>query len=379
MENAILDIQNVSVRFANGSAVQAVEQVSLSVFPSDKLCIIGETGSGKSILLLSVLRLLPASAVVSGDVCFHGQSLFALSPKQMDGVRGGQISYVPQGSGNGMNPLISVGFQVGEPLIAHRGMNKKRAIARAVELMRRFHLGREEELARQYPYTLSGGMRQRALIAMGISADAELLLFDEPTKGLDEARIRLVADTLNELDGQTMVCVTHDLSFARDVANRIGVMYAANLIEVADADELYAHPLHPYTRDLLAAMPENGLHFRPGYAPAHDDTRVTGCKYRMRCPNCSEKCAYRDRSITELIRPAVVVPDWARQDAGLAGDAKLDCYVDEDTHELTVVEADYAHDLSDVPPELLFALHQSGCCLSALEDALMEDDVIYDK
>lgn len=291
MENAILDIQNVSVRFANGSDVQAVEQVSLSVFPSDKLCIIGETGSGKSILLLSVLRLLPASAVVSGDVCFHGQSLFALSPKQMDGVRGGQISYVPQGSGNGMNPLLSVGFQVGEPLIAHRGMNKKRAIARAVELMRRFHLGREEELARQYPYTLSGGMRQRALIAMGISADAELLLFDEPTKGLDEARIRLVADTLNELDGQTMVCVTHDLSFARDVANRIGVMYAANLIEVADADELYAHPLHPYTRDMLAAMPENGLHFRPGYAPAHDDTRVTGCKYRMRCPTCSEKCA----------------------------------------------------------------------------------------
>ena len=259
MENAILDIQNVSVRFANGSAVQAVEQVSLSVFPGDKLCIIGETGSGKSILLLSVLRLLPASAVVSGDVCFHGQSLFALSPKQMDGVRGGQISYVPQGSGNGMNPLLSVGFQVGEPLIAHRGMNKKRAIARAVELMRRFHLGREEELARQYPYTLSGGMRQRALIAMGISADAELLLFDEPTKGLDEARIRLVADTLNELDGQTMVCVTHDLSFARDVANRIGVMYAANLIEVADADELYAHPLQPYTHDMLAAMPENGL------------------------------------------------------------------------------------------------------------------------
>ena len=134
-------------------------------------------------------------------------------------------------------------------------MNKKRSITRAVELMRRFHLGREEELARQYPYTLSGGMRQRALIAMGISADAELLLFDEPTKGLDEARIRLVADTLNELDRQTMVCVTHDLSFARDVANRIGVMYAANLIEVADADELYAHPLHPYTKMLLSAIP----------------------------------------------------------------------------------------------------------------------------
>mgnify|MGYP002538912594 CR=1 FL=1 len=295
MENAILDIQNVSVRFANGSAVQAVEQVSLSVFPSDKLCIIGETGSGKSILLLSVLRLLPASAVVSGDVCFHGQSLFALSPKQMDGVRGGQISYVPQGSGNGMNPLLSVGFQVGEPLIAHRDMNKKRAIARAVELMRRFHLGREEELARQYPYTLSGGMRQRALIAMGISADAELLLFDEPTKGLDEARIRLVADTLNELDGQTMVCVTHDLSFARDVANRIGVMYAANLIEVADADELYAHPLHPYTQALISAIPVADVRKKKKRVPLQGDVPSPakppeGCTFHPRCPRCTERC-----------------------------------------------------------------------------------------
>ncbi|MFR6026686.1 MAG: ATP-binding cassette domain-containing protein [Christensenellales bacterium] len=310
MENAILDIQNVSVRFANGSAVQAVEQVSLSVFPSDKLCIIGETGSGKSILLLSVLRLLPASAVVSGDVCFHGQSLFALSPKQMDGVRGGQISYVPQGSGNGMNPLLSVGFQVGEPLIAHRGMNKKRAIARAVELMRRFHLGREEELARQYPYTLSGGMRQRALIAMGISADAELLLFDEPTKGLDEARIRLVADTLNELDGQTMVCVTHDLSFARDVANRIGVMYAANLIEVADADG--CTPIRCIPIRAICSPPCGKRAAFPRLRLC-DDTRVTGCKYQMRCP-VQRKCAEMPPMATWTTTSEVLVcvkPSWS--------------------------------------------------------------------
>ena len=240
MENAILDIQNVSVRFANGSAVQAVEQVSLSVFPRDKLCIIGETGSGKSILLLSVLRLLPASAVVSGDVCFHGQSLFALSPKQMDGVRGGQISYVPQGSGNGMNPLLSVGFQVGEPLIAHRGMNKKRAIARAVELMRRFHLGREEELARQYPYTLSGGMRQRALIAMGISADAELLLFDEPTSALDPQLTQEVLCVIRQLaaEKRTMIVVTHEMNFARDVADRVIYMENGLVAEDGPAKEV---------------------------------------------------------------------------------------------------------------------------------------------
>ena len=227
MENAILDIQNVSVRFANGSAVQAVEQVSLSVFPSDKLCIIGETGSGKSILLLSVLRLLPASAVVSGDVCFHGQSLFALSPKQMDGVRGGQISYVPQGSGNGMNPLLSVGFQVGEPLIAHRGMNKKRAIARAVELMRRFHLGREEELARQYPYTLSGGMRQRAALIRTLVLDPDLLLLDEPFSALDYQTRLNVGDDIGQIirqEGKSAVLVTHDLSEAISLADRIIVL-----------------------------------------------------------------------------------------------------------------------------------------------------------
>lgn len=181
--------------------------------------------------------------------------------------------------------------------------------------MRRFHLGREEELARQYPYTLSGGMRQRALIAMGISADAELLLFDEPTKGLDEARIRLVADTLNELDGQTMVCVTHDLSFARAVANRIGVMYAANLIEVADADELYAHPLHPYTRDMLAAMPENGLHFRPGYAPgarryARDRLQISNALpelQRKMCRNAAD--GGRGRPQSEVLA-VCVKPSW---------------------------------------------------------------------
>lgn len=132
----------------------------------------------------------------------------------------------------------------------------------------------------------------------------ELLLFDEPTKGLDEARIRLVADTLNELDGQTMVCVTHDLSFARDVANRIGVMYAANLIEVADADELYAYPLHPYTRDMLAAMPENGLHFRPGYAPgarryARDRLQISNALPELAAKNVPKSRRWRTWTATK--------------------------------------------------------------------------------
>ena len=286
----LLRVEDLSVSFAGKNFVQAVEHVSLEVRAGDRLCIIGETGSGKSILLLAILRLLSPTAKVTGAVSYRDKDLFSLTDRQLDAIRGRCISYVPQGSGNGMNPLLKVGFQVAEPLIAHRGMKRRPAEMKAVELLRRFHLGREETIARQYPFTYSGGMRQRALIAMGISAGAELLFADEPTKGLDETRVQLTVEAFNALEGQTLVCVTHDLSFARRVSSRVCVMYAANQVEAAQTEELFANPLHPYTRDMLAAMPENGLHFRPGYAPAHNDAGTEGCKYRLRCDKCSDKC-----------------------------------------------------------------------------------------
>lgn len=286
----LLRVEDLSVCFEGKNYVQAVEHIDLEVRVGDRLCIIGETGSGKSILLLAILRLLGPTAIVTGRAFYRDRALFELTEKQMDAIRGDRVSYVPQGSGNGMNPLLKVGLQVAEPLIAHRGMKRRPAMDRAVELLRRFHLGREEALARQYPFTFSGGMRQRALIAMGISAGAELLFADEPTKGLDETRVKLTAEAFNELEGQTLVCVTHDLSFARSVSSRVAVMYAANQIEAAETEELFRHPLHPYTKDMLAAMPENGLRFRPGYAPAHSEEKTEGCKYRLRCESCREKC-----------------------------------------------------------------------------------------
>lgn len=286
----LLRVESLAVCFQGGNHVQAVEDVNLSVYQGDRLCIIGETGSGKSILLLAILRLLGKSAQVTGEVLYRGKSLFKMTAKEIDNVRGNMISYVPQGSGNGMNPLLKVGFQVGEPLMAHRGQSRREALKKAIELLKRFHLGREEALVKHYPFTFSGGMRQRALIAMGIAANAELLLADEPTKGLDERRVRLVADAFRGLNEQTLVCVTHDLSFARSIASRVSVMYAANQVEVSDATELFENPLHPYTRDMLAAMPENGLQFRAGFAPEHGDERVVGCKYRARCADCTAKC-----------------------------------------------------------------------------------------
>jgi peptide/nickel transport system ATP-binding protein len=286
----LLRVEDLSVSFEGKNFVQAVEHVSLEVRAGDRLCIIGETGSGKSILLLAILRLLSPTAKVSGKAFYRDKDLFALTEKQLDAIRGSRISYVPQGSGNGMNPLLKVGFQVAEPMIAHRGMKRKEAESRAVELLKSFRLDREETIAKQYPFTYSGGMRQRALIAMGISAGAEVLFADEPTKGLDETRVKLTAEAFNALEGKTLVCVTHDLGFARSVSSRVSVMYAANQVEAASTEELFRNPLHPYTRDMLAAMPENGLHFRPGYAPAHSDAGTAGCKYALRCDRCSEKC-----------------------------------------------------------------------------------------
>ena len=175
----LLDVKNVSVRFASGHGVQAVENVSLTVDKKEKVCIVGETGSGKSILLLAILHLLPENAIVTGEAFFEGEDLIRMKRRQLDKIRGARISYVPQGSGNGLNPLLTVGLQVAEPMIEHQKVKKREAIAEAVRLMKRFHIGDEEEVAGQYPFTYSGGMKQRAMIAMGIIAGADMILADD--------------------------------------------------------------------------------------------------------------------------------------------------------------------------------------------------------
>ena len=280
---SMIEVTNLRKSFG---ALEVLRDVSFRVEKGDVVAVIGSSGSGKSTLLRCLIGL---EEVTGGSIRIDGQDLCR------DGVYASAAARKAIILRMGMvfqhfnlYPHLSVvkNLEIAPRLV--KGRKGPDLRAQAMELLGKVGLA---DRADEMPGRLSGGQKQRVAIARALMMNPEILLFDEPTKGLDEARIRLVADTLNELDGQTMVCVTHDLSFAHDVANRIGVMYAANLIEVADADELYAHPLHPYTRDMLAAMPENGLHFRPGYAPAHDDTRVTGCKYRMRCPNCSEKCA----------------------------------------------------------------------------------------
>lgn len=287
----MLEMKNVSVKFSADSDVQAVEDVSLVLPSGGRIALVGETGSGKSVLLLAVLRLLPEAAQTKGDVLLDGVSIWKMKRRELNRLRGGVISYVPQGGGGSMNPLMKVGFQVGEPLMEHKGLRKKDAVAKSVDLLRYFHLGSEETLAQAYPHTFSGGMRQRAMVAMGIAAGARILLADEPSKGLDEKRVALVVDAFNRLEDKSILCVTHDLMFASKISDHICVLYAAQQVEFGTTEQILVSPLHPYTLDMIDAIPENGMKVdQAGFAPPHTGYKNYGCRYRHRCRYCTTQC-----------------------------------------------------------------------------------------
>lgn len=286
----MLEIRNLSVSFSSSGETAAVQDVSFVAAKGHTTAMVGETGSGKSVLLLAILRLLPPTACVTGQALLDGVDLLALPERAMARIRGAKIGYVPQGGGGSMNPLLRVGLQVGEPLMEHRGYTRQMATEAAVSLLREFELGDEEKLIRAYPHQLSGGMRQRAMIAMGVAADAGVLLADEPTKGLDQERVDLVVEAFARLRDKTVLCVTHDLSFAEQVADDICVMYAAHLVEICPSEFFFSRPLHPYSKALLLSQPKYGLQCEIGFAPPRETGDKTGCPFYESCPERMERC-----------------------------------------------------------------------------------------
>ena len=285
----MLEIEEVSIHFGNNPEV--VSDATFTVNDGDRLAVIGETGSGKSVLLLAVLGLLPASARITGSIRLNGRELLGCRERELSQIRGKEIAYIPQGSGNGLNPLYTVGHQLCETIQKHRHCTRKEALLQAAALLESFGLEHGEDLCRSYPFQLSGGMRQRVLIAMGIAAGAELVLADEPTKGLDRRRITLVEDAFHRLGERTLLCVTHDLRFAKDISSRVIVMYASQQIESGDSRSFFEEPLHPYSRAMLEALPEHGLHANMGFAPPRQDQDArSDCHFYDRCPWRSERC-----------------------------------------------------------------------------------------
>ena len=290
----ILSARDVEISFSlRGRKLNAIRRCSLDLYQGETLAIVGESGSGKSVFTKSFLGMLDANgSITGGTIMFEGNDLAKYkTEKDWMTIRGKKISMVMQDPMTSLNPLKKIGRQIEESIELNQGIKGPEAKKLALEMLKKVGIPDPERRYQQYPHEFSGGMRQRVLIAMGIAAGADLVLADEPTKGLDRRRIALVEDAFQRLGERTLLCVTHDLRFAHAISSRVVVMYASQQIESGDSPSFFAEPLHPYSRAMLEALPENGLRANMGFAPPRQDVDAQSvCHFYGRCPWRSERC-----------------------------------------------------------------------------------------
>jgi len=308
----LLDVRDLSVRFeTDDGATHAVDRFSFSLAPREVLGIVGESGCGKSVTMMSLLRLLPATAAVSGTALFGGEDLLAASPARLRRIRGREISFVFQEPMTSLNPAFTVGRQVGEVLRRHLELSRADARARAVELLDLVRIPAPARRVSEYPHQLSGGMRQRVMIAMALACDPKLLIADEPTTALDVTIQAGILDLMRDIRdrlGTAIVLITHNLGVVADIADRVVVMYAGRKAEEAPVRELFAHPQHPYTVGLLGAIPRRGverLREIPGLVPSLSEP-LPYCAFAPRCSRADEMSRSAVPELRE-VRPAHLV------------------------------------------------------------------------
>jgi peptide/nickel transport system ATP-binding protein len=289
--------------FTRDGIVRAVDGVSFHVTPGETLAIVGESGCGKSVTALSVLRLIPSppGRVVSGKIRFAGRDLLDLSEAQMRQVRGNEISMIFQEPMTSLNPVLTIGRQIAETLTLHQGLSRGKALARAVDMLRLVHIPEPDRRVAEYPHQLSGGMRQRVMIAMALACNPKLLIADEPTTALDVTIQAQILDLMRELKQKidaAIVLITHDLGVVAEMAQRVVVMYAGRKAEEAPVGPLFRRPLHPYTKGLLNSVPRLGATLAgeraplaeiPGTVPSLKDT-TPGCPFEARCTFATDLC-----------------------------------------------------------------------------------------
>jgi peptide/nickel transport system ATP-binding protein len=295
----ILDVDGLSVRFeTDDGVVQAVDGLSFDLAEREVLGIVGESGCGKSVSLMSLLGLLPPSAKVKGTARFDGLDLLSAPARQIRRIRGRQIAFVFQEPMTSLNPSFRVGRQIAEVLQRHLELSRRDADRRAVELLDLVRIPAPDKRVREYPHQLSGGMRQRVMIAMALACDPKVLVADEPTTALDvtiQAGILDLMRDIRERLGTAIVLITHNLGVVADIADRVLVMYAGRKVEEAPVDELFARPQHPYTIGLLGAIPRPGggdhdgrLREIPGRVPTLEGP-WTACAFADRCPRADDR------------------------------------------------------------------------------------------
>jgi peptide/nickel transport system ATP-binding protein len=305
---SLLEVNNLTVSFGTDAGrVTAVNDVSFTLDAGHTLAIVGESGSGKSVTALAMMRLLPSSAIITGSVVFDGQELLSLNESAMRKVRGGQIAMIFQDPMTALNPVFTVGNQIEEMLVTHNPISKKDAAKRAVELLEMVGVPEPRRRAEQYPHEFSGGMRQRAMIAMAIANNPRLLIADEPTTALDvtiQAQVMDVIADVQRETGAAMILITHDLGLVAGSAERVQVMYGSRVFERGDLDDIFYDSHNPYTRALLRSIPSAGqrdsdrLHPIPGNPPSLLRP-LPGCPFWPRCEMAVDQCV---TAVPELVR-----------------------------------------------------------------------------
>ena len=300
----LLEIDGLKTHFfTRDGVVRAVDGISFAVYPGETLAVVGESGCGKSVTSLSILRLIasPPGRIVAGRIRFQGRNLLDLTEPQMRKLRGNEISMIFQEPMTSLNPVLTVGRQIAESLIVHRGLTRAEAMSRAAEMLRLVDIPEPQRRLGEYPHQLSGGMRQRVMIAMALACNPRLLIADEPTTALDvtiQAQILDLMRQLKQKTGAAIVLITHDLGVVAEMAQRVVVMYAGRKVEEAPVDELFGRPRHPYTRGLLNSIPRldeaatagrKRLAEIPGLVPSLRE-EIPGCAFAERCAYATQRC-----------------------------------------------------------------------------------------
>src|SRR5262245_29294356 len=325
---ALLEVKNLQTHFRTPDGVnRAVDGVSFHVNEGETLAVVGESGCGKSVTAMSILRLIPEPpARIAGSISFQGKELLALSDREMRRIRGNDISMIFQEPMTSLNPVLTIGRQLGETLRLHQGLDRKAADTRAVEMLTLVGIPEPRRRLREYPHQLSGGMRQRVMIAIALACNPKLLIADEPTTALDvtiQAQILDLMADLKKRVGAAIIVITHDLGVVAEIAERVIVMYAGRKLEEARITALVRAPRHPYTQGLLAAVPKLGSSLAgaeaklveiPGVVPGLKQ-RIAGCVFASRCALVRDVCRQVAPALEEKAAGHVVACHFAPREA----------------------------------------------------------------
>lgn len=299
----LLSIQDLKAHFhTEDGVVRAVNGIDLDIDEGEKLGLIGETGCGKTVLGLAILRLLSENTKVEGKILFKDKDILTMNDNQVRNIRGKEIAMIFQNPLSSLNPVLTVGTQVAEPVELHQHLKKHDAMQRVIQMLESVKIPLPQKRVKEYPHEFSGGMRQRAMIAMGLICMPSLIIADEPTTGLDvtiQAQIvELIKDVLKD-SGTSMLLITHDLAVAAELCDHIAVMYPGEIVEYADVRDIFKEPKHPYTQGFLGSLPGRGLKPIAGISPSLIDL-PDGCKFHPRCTLATDKCKKERPKLIEV-------------------------------------------------------------------------------